>query len=76
MANITDPFFKKKTNYFFFSNLLVFLIYIFGLKQNRFYIEPLLWFSFIFSSNIRIKPVFKSFDRIPKFNTNNSNGWA
>ncbi len=51
--------FLKRNKLLFLPIILIFLIYIFGLKQNRFYIEPLLWLSVIFLSNIKIKPLSK-----------------
>lgn len=52
-------FFRKdKTS--IFPILLTSLLIIFGLKQNRFYLEPLLWISFIFLSQLRLKSQSKT----------------
>ena len=48
-------FFFRKDKYLIFPLLLFLLLILFGLKSNRFYLEPLLWISFIFLKNNSIK---------------------
>jgi len=49
--------FKKEKN-LFFPFMVIFLMILFGLKSNRFYIEPLLWVSYILLLKININKKF------------------
>ena len=51
MANYFISSFSKD-KYLIFPLLLFLLMILAGLKSNRFYLEPLLWVSFIFINNI------------------------